>query len=64
MVFDLDMIKKFYDGYADKLQAARKVVNHPLTLTEKILYTHLWNGNADTGFMKEEKIMLILRRTA
>jgi aconitate hydratase len=47
MVFDLDMIKKFYAGYAGKLEAARKVVNHPLTLTEKILYTHLWKGNAD-----------------
>ncbi|HSQ43909.1 MAG TPA: aconitate hydratase [Ginsengibacter sp.] len=50
MVFDLDMIKKFYAGYAEKLAAARKVVNHPLTLTEKILYTHLWKGNADEAY--------------
>src|SRR5450432_2112620 len=50
MVFDLDMIKKFYAGYAGKLEAARKVVSHPLTLTEKILYTHLWKGNADTAY--------------
>jgi aconitate hydratase len=50
MVFDLDMIKKFYAGYAEKLEAARKVVNHPLTLTEKILYTHLWKGNADKAY--------------
>ena len=50
MVFDLDMIKKFYAGYAQKLEAARKVVNHPLTLTEKILYTHLWKGNADEAY--------------
>ncbi len=50
MVFDLDMIKKFYEGYAQKVNAARKVVNHPLTLTEKILYAHLWQGNADTAF--------------
>ncbi|HEY5406354.1 MAG TPA: aconitate hydratase [Ginsengibacter sp.] len=54
MVFDLDMIKKFYAGYAEKLAAARKVVNHPLTLTEKILYTHLWKGNADKAYGRGE----------
>ncbi len=52
MVFDLDMIKKFYAGYAQKLVAARKVVNHPLTLTEKILYTHLWKGEADEAYQR------------
>jgi aconitate hydratase len=50
MVFDLDMIKKFYDNYADKIQAARKVVDHPLTLTEKILYAHLWQGAATESY--------------
>lgn len=52
MVFDLDMIKRFYEGYRQKLEAARKVVNHPLTLTEKILYTHLWRGNANETFKR------------
>src|SRR6185312_9750431 len=50
MVFDLDMIRKFYQGYAAKVAAARKIVNRPLTLTEKILYAHLWNGNATQAF--------------
>src|ERR1017187_9636109 len=50
MVFDIDMIEKFYNGYSAKLAAARKVVNRPLTLTEKILYTHLWKGNAGTAY--------------
>ncbi|HVZ96204.1 MAG TPA: aconitate hydratase [Chitinophagaceae bacterium] len=50
MVFDSDMIKKFYSGYAGKIAAARKVVNHPLTLTEKVLYAHLWQGNADKAY--------------
>jgi len=50
MVFDIDMIEKFYNGYAAKLAAARKVVNRPLTLTEKILYTHLWKGHADEAY--------------
>jgi aconitate hydratase len=50
MVFDLDMIKRFYQGYAAKIEAARKIVNRPLTLTEKILYAHLWSGNATQAF--------------
>src|SRR5690242_15325661 len=50
MVFDLDMIKSFYENYAEKVEATRKVVNHPLTLTEKILYAHLWKKNADTAY--------------
>ncbi len=50
MVFDIDMIKRFYEAYTAKVEAARKVVNRPLTLTEKILYAHLWNGNATQAF--------------
>ncbi len=50
MIFDLDMIKKIYGGYANKIAAARKVVNHPLTLTEKVLYAHLWKGNVDKAY--------------
>lgn len=46
MVFDLDMIKKLYSNFAARIDAARKIVGRPLTLTEKILYAHLWQGNA------------------
>lgn len=47
MVFDLDMIKKVYAAYPSKIAAARKAVNNrPLTLSEKILYAHLWDGDA------------------
>ena len=41
MVFNLDMIKKVYKQYPERVAAARKVLNRPLTFTEKILYTHL-----------------------
>lgn len=50
MVFDLDMIKKVYERYPERIAAARKVVGKPLTLSEKILYTHLWDGNATTEY--------------
>lgn len=46
MAFDIDMIKKVYSQYDERITAARKVVNKPLTLSEKILYAHLWDGNA------------------
>lgn len=52
MVFDLDMIKKVYSLFPERVEAARKIVGKPLTLTEKILYTHLWDGNATKNFTR------------
>jgi len=50
MAFDIEMIKKVYENFAQRIDAARKVVGKPLTLTEKILYAHLWQGNATETF--------------
>ncbi|SMO33972.1 aconitate hydratase [Solitalea koreensis] len=50
MAFDIEMIKKVYASMPARIEAARKLVNKPLTLTEKILYSHLWDGNATTAF--------------
>ena len=47
MVFDLEMIKKLYELYPQKVEAARTLLQKPLTLSEKILYTHLWEGEAE-----------------
>ena len=41
MAFDIAMIKQVYEELPGKIAAARNLVNHPLTLTEKILYAHL-----------------------
>ncbi len=49
-IFDLDMIKAVYDRYPARVAAARKILGRPLTLTEKILYSHLWDGDAKTAF--------------
>ena len=46
MVFDIEMIKQLYSLYPQKIEAARKLLQKPLTLSEKILYTHLWDGEA------------------
>jgi len=50
MVFDLDLIKKTYSEMPAKVDAARTVLGRPLTLAEKILYAHLWNGVGITDF--------------
>jgi aconitate hydratase len=42
MVFDLDLIKKLYGAMPAKVDTARKLVGKPLTLAEKILYSHLF----------------------
>ena len=51
MVFDIEMIKKVYSSMKDKVDIAKKVCNHPLTLSEKILYSHLWN-NLENSFVR------------
>jgi aconitate hydratase len=43
MVFDLDMIQKVYARFPQAVANARQLTGKPLTLTEKILYTHLWD---------------------
>ena len=50
MAFDLEMIRNVYADFGNRVEAARKVVGRPLTLTEKILYAHLWESPANTAF--------------
>ena len=54
MVFDLDMIKKVYELYPEKISAVRKLIDTPLTLSEKILYAHLWDGNPSKLYKRGE----------
>jgi len=44
MAFDIDMIKAVYERMPARVEAARNLVGRPLTLSEKILYSHLWDG--------------------
>lgn len=41
MAFDIDMVRGVYAGFKEKVDAAKKVLNRPLTLSEKILYAHI-----------------------
>jgi aconitate hydratase len=50
MAFDIEMIKAVYSKFPSRVEAARKAVGKPLTLTEKILYAHLTQGEANSSF--------------
>jgi len=43
MLFDIELVRKVYSALPSKIDKARKLVNRPLTLSEKILYSHLWD---------------------
>src|SRR6267378_2633434 len=50
MVYDLDMIKALYAAMPGRIARARKAVGKPLTLSEKILYSHLHSSQAIQAF--------------
>ena len=52
MAFDIDMIKAVYARLEDRVTAARKLTGKPLTASEKILYTHLWDGKTDKPYTR------------
>ncbi|MFV8352761.1 aconitate hydratase [Flavobacterium sp. XS2P14] len=52
MAFDIEMIRKVYDNMTTRVDKAREIVGRPLTLTEKILYNHLWDGMPTEAFTR------------
>lgn len=52
MAFDIDMIKKVYSQIPSRVDKARKLVGRPLTLSEKILYAHLWDGDPSKTYTR------------
>ncbi len=52
MAFDIDMIKKVYETIPQRVEKAKKVLGRPMTYTEKILYSHLWEGTPTKVFTR------------
>lgn len=52
MAFDINMIEKVYANLAERVDKARELVGRPLTLSEKILYSHLWEGTPSQAFAR------------
>jgi aconitate hydratase len=54
MAFDLDLIKSVYAAMPAKVAAARQALGRPLTLTEKILFSHLWDNAQPQAFARAQ----------
>ena len=54
MAFDINVIKTVYAKMSSKIDNARKIVGRPLTYSEKILYSHLWDESSKTVFKRGE----------
>jgi aconitate hydratase len=52
MAFDIEMIRQVYEALPAKVNAARKLLGKPLTLTEKILYAHLHSDQKSDNFQR------------
>ncbi len=52
MAFNIEMIEKVYKEIKTKVDKARELTQKPLTLSEKILYSHLWSDNLNTPFTR------------
>lgn len=51
-VFDIEMIRKFYESYPSKVKETRNALKRPLTLSEKILYAHLSIGEPVEDYIR------------
>lgn len=54
MVHDIEMLKRFYSSFMDRVASSRKNIGRPMTLAEKILYAHLYDVNQTTSFQRAE----------
>ena len=52
MTFDIEMIKEVYAKFPERVKAARELVGRPLTLAEKILNAHLWDGTPNQVYQR------------
>ena len=50
MAFDINVIKEVYRQMPGRIEKARQLVGRPLTLSEKILYSHLWDDISNKAY--------------
>lgn len=53
-IYDIEIIREFYKNYSSKIERIRKKIKKPLTLSEKILFAHLYNENDIKDFKRSE----------
>ncbi len=52
MLFDLELIRKVYASMPERVRATRSLLGRPLTLSEKILYSHLFDADSTLKFIR------------
>ncbi|MDO6993417.1 aconitate hydratase [Brachyspira innocens] len=53
-IYDIEMIRNFYSNYSNKVNNVKQKLNRALTLSEKILYAHLYNEKSIKDFKRGE----------
>ncbi|OEJ13547.1 aconitate hydratase [Brachyspira hampsonii] len=53
-IYDIEMIRKFYSNYSNKVNNVKQKLNRALTLSEKILYAHLYDEKSIKDFKRAE----------
>ena len=53
-IYNIEMIREFYKNYSSKIERIREKIKKPLTLSEKILFAHLYNENDIKDFKRSE----------
>ncbi|HDO27164.1 MAG TPA: aconitate hydratase [Bacteroidetes bacterium] len=54
MAFDIEMIRGLYNKLPERVETAKKLLNRPMTLAEKILYSHLAEGEPKQACQRGE----------
>ncbi|WP_157153550.1 aconitate hydratase [Brachyspira murdochii] len=53
-IYDIEMIRNFYSNYSNKVNNVKQKLNRALTLSEKILYAHLYDEKSIKDFKRAE----------
>ena len=53
-IYDIEMIRNFYSNYSNKVNNVKQKLNRALTLSEKILYAHLYDEKSIKDFKRGE----------
>lgn len=53
-IYNIEMIREFHKNYSSKIERIREKIKKPLTLSEKILFAHLYNENDIKDFKRSE----------
>ncbi len=54
MAFDIDLIRKVYDRYPSRIAKAKEILQRPMTMAEKVLYSHLFDGEPTKEYKRGE----------